>query len=86
MIFCWNVNLIVAGSFRTIHRMVYNALKLFMKINPDLFDESMQHALARSMGTEPLSIMEVLDGPDVSRTCDIGGNGGLVVFNQPESQ
>ena len=27
---------------RTIHGMVYNALKLFMEINPDLFDESMQ--------------------------------------------
>ncbi|PPQ88006.1 hypothetical protein CVT25_001085 [Psilocybe cyanescens] len=26
---------------RTIHGMVYNALKLFMEINPDLFDESM---------------------------------------------
>ncbi|CAL1704402.1 unnamed protein product [Somion occarium] len=28
---------------RTIHAMVYNALKLFMEINPDLFDEAMQH-------------------------------------------
>ncbi|KAL0071524.1 serine/threonine-protein phosphatase 2A 56 kDa regulatory subunit delta isoform [Marasmius tenuissimus] len=28
---------------RTIHGMVYNALKLFMEINPDLFDEAMQH-------------------------------------------
>ncbi|KAL0946987.1 hypothetical protein HGRIS_013133 [Hohenbuehelia grisea] len=27
---------------RTIHGMVYNALKLFMEINPELFDESMQ--------------------------------------------
>ncbi|KAK0483553.1 phosphatase 2A regulatory B subunit-domain-containing protein [Armillaria novae-zelandiae] len=27
---------------RTIHGMVYNALKLFMEINPDLFDDSMQ--------------------------------------------
>ncbi|KAG6878716.1 hypothetical protein C0993_011531 [Termitomyces sp. T159_Od127] len=26
----------------TIHGMVYNALKLFMEINPDLFDETMQ--------------------------------------------
>lgn len=26
----------------TIHGMVYNALKLFMEINPDLFDEAMQ--------------------------------------------
>ncbi|KAF9567513.1 protein phosphatase 2A regulatory B subunit [Agrocybe pediades] len=26
---------------RTIHGMVYNALKLFMEINPDLFDETM---------------------------------------------
>jgi len=24
---------------RTIHGMVYNALKLFMEINPDLFEE-----------------------------------------------
>ncbi|THU99313.1 protein phosphatase 2A regulatory B subunit [Dendrothele bispora CBS 962.96] len=28
---------------RTIHGMVYNALRLFMEINPELFDESMQH-------------------------------------------
>ncbi|KAI0035948.1 phosphatase 2A regulatory B subunit-domain-containing protein [Vararia minispora EC-137] len=28
---------------RTIHGMVYNALKLFMELNPDLFDETMQH-------------------------------------------
>ncbi|KAH7103940.1 protein phosphatase 2A regulatory B subunit [Auriculariales sp. MPI-PUGE-AT-0066] len=27
---------------RTIHGMVYNALKLFMEINPDLFDECLQ--------------------------------------------
>ncbi|TEB35853.1 protein phosphatase 2A regulatory B subunit [Coprinellus micaceus] len=27
---------------RTIHGMVYNALKLFMEINPDLFDETLQ--------------------------------------------
>ncbi|KAH9079486.1 protein phosphatase 2A regulatory B subunit [Lactarius deliciosus] len=27
---------------RTIHGMVYNALKLFMELNPDLFDETMQ--------------------------------------------
>ncbi|VDC02778.1 unnamed protein product [Peniophora sp. CBMAI 1063] len=27
---------------RTIHGMVYNALKLFMEINPDLFEETMQ--------------------------------------------
>jgi hypothetical protein len=26
----------------TIHGMVYNALKLFMEINPDLFDETLQ--------------------------------------------
>jgi len=28
--------------FRTIHGMVYNALKLFMEINPELFDECLQ--------------------------------------------
>ena len=27
---------------RTIHGMVYNALRLFMEINPELFDESMR--------------------------------------------
>lgn len=26
-------------SHRTIHGMIYNALKLFMEINPELFDE-----------------------------------------------
>ncbi|KIM80768.1 hypothetical protein PILCRDRAFT_515998 [Piloderma croceum F 1598] len=34
---------------RTIHGMVYNALKLFMEINPDLFDESMQHYKQRKI-------------------------------------
>jgi serine/threonine-protein phosphatase 2A regulatory subunit B' len=29
--------------------MVYNALKLFMEINPDLFDESMQHYKQRKI-------------------------------------
>ena len=30
-------------SRRTIHGMVYNALKLFMEINPDLFEECLQN-------------------------------------------
>ncbi|KII89203.1 hypothetical protein PLICRDRAFT_40838 [Plicaturopsis crispa FD-325 SS-3] len=34
---------------RTIHGMVYNALKLFMEINPDLFDESMQQYKQRKL-------------------------------------
>ncbi|KZP24808.1 protein phosphatase 2A regulatory B subunit [Athelia psychrophila] len=34
---------------RTIHGMVYNALKLFMEINPDLFEESMQQYKQRKM-------------------------------------
>ncbi|KAG5727635.1 Serine/threonine-protein phosphatase 2A 56 kDa regulatory subunit delta isoform [Termitomyces sp. T112] len=34
---------------RTIHGMVYNALKLFMEINPDLFDETMQHYKQRKI-------------------------------------
>lgn len=29
--------------------MVYNALKLFMEINPDLFDESMQQYKQRKI-------------------------------------
>jgi serine/threonine-protein phosphatase 2A regulatory subunit B' len=29
--------------------MVYNALKLFMEINPELFDESMQHYKQRKI-------------------------------------
>ena len=29
-------------EFRTIHGMVYNALKMFMEINPELFEEAMQ--------------------------------------------
>jgi len=29
--------------------MVYNALKLFMEINPDLFDESMQQYKQRKL-------------------------------------
>ncbi|KAJ7063226.1 protein phosphatase PP2A0 B subunit gamma isoform [Mycena amicta] len=34
---------------RTIHGMVYNALKLFMEINPDLFDESMHQYKQRKL-------------------------------------
>ncbi|KAF8921381.1 phosphatase 2A regulatory B subunit-domain-containing protein [Mucidula mucida] len=34
---------------RTIHGMVYNALKLFMEINPDLFDEAMQQYKERQI-------------------------------------
>ncbi|KAJ7452497.1 protein phosphatase PP2A0 B subunit gamma isoform [Mycena galericulata] len=34
---------------RTIHGMVYNALKLFMEINPDLFDESMHQYKQRKI-------------------------------------
>lgn len=32
-----------ANIFRTIHGMVYNAMKLFMEINPQLFDECSEH-------------------------------------------
>jgi hypothetical protein len=35
--------------YRTIHGMVYNALKLFMEINPDLFDEAMQQYKQRKI-------------------------------------
>ncbi|KAJ7632546.1 phosphatase 2A regulatory B subunit-domain-containing protein [Roridomyces roridus] len=34
---------------RTIHGMVYNALKLFMEINPDLFDDSMHQYKQRKI-------------------------------------
>ncbi|CCM02361.1 uncharacterized protein FIBRA_04456 [Fibroporia radiculosa] len=34
---------------RTIHAMVYNALKLFMEINPDLFDDTMQQYKQRKL-------------------------------------
>lgn len=33
----------VADNSRTIHGMVYNAMKLFMEINPQLFDECSHH-------------------------------------------
>jgi len=39
--------------YRTIHGMVYNALKLFMEINPDLFDESMQQYKQRKIEYAP---------------------------------
>lgn len=42
---------------RTIHGMVYNALKLFMEINPDLFDESMQHYKQRKIEYVALSLL-----------------------------
>ncbi|KAH8106980.1 phosphatase 2A regulatory B subunit-domain-containing protein [Cristinia sonorae] len=34
---------------RTIHAMVYNALKLFMEINPDLFDDAMHQYKQRKL-------------------------------------
>lgn len=34
---------------RTIHGMVYNALKLFMELNPDLFDETLQQYKQRKI-------------------------------------
>ncbi|PCH38079.1 protein phosphatase 2A regulatory B subunit [Wolfiporia cocos MD-104 SS10] len=34
---------------RTIHALVYNALRLFMEINPDLFDEAMQQYKQRRL-------------------------------------
>lgn len=40
-------NLICLRS--TIHAMVYNALKLFMEINPDLFDDAMQQYKQRRL-------------------------------------
>jgi serine/threonine-protein phosphatase 2A regulatory subunit B' len=30
-------------SVRTIHGMIYNALKLFMDMNPELFEEAVQN-------------------------------------------
>ena len=42
MSFCEIGIFIRLGLDRTIHAMVYNALKLFMEISPDLFDEAMQ--------------------------------------------
>ncbi|KAJ3742184.1 protein phosphatase PP2A0 B subunit gamma isoform [Lentinula detonsa] len=41
---------------RTIHGMVYNALKLFMEINPDLFDESMQQYKQRKIDEQQQAV------------------------------
>ncbi|KAG7092323.1 Serine/threonine-protein phosphatase 2A 56 kDa regulatory subunit delta isoform [Marasmius oreades] len=41
---------------RTIHGMVCNALKLFMEINPDLFDESMQQYKQRKIEEQQAAV------------------------------
>ncbi|KAF9264816.1 protein phosphatase 2A regulatory B subunit [Marasmius fiardii PR-910] len=41
---------------RTIHGMVCNALKLFMEINPDLFDESMQQYKQRKVEEQQAAV------------------------------
>ena len=38
----WSHGLLADELDRTIHGMVYNALKMFMEINPELFEEAMQ--------------------------------------------
>ncbi|KAF9005587.1 phosphatase 2A regulatory B subunit-domain-containing protein [Cyathus striatus] len=43
---------------RTIHGMVYNALKLFMEINPDLFDEAMQQYKQRKIEEQEHAIQQ----------------------------
>lgn len=40
---CIHSVVFIANFFRTIHGMVYNAMKLFMEINPQLFDECSDH-------------------------------------------
>ena len=42
-------NNVADTSQRTIHGMVYNALKLFMDINPELFDETLQQYKQRKI-------------------------------------
>ncbi|KAH8817538.1 protein phosphatase PP2A0 B subunit gamma isoform [Flagelloscypha sp. PMI_526] len=41
---------------RTIHGMVYNALKLFMELNPDLFDESMHQYRQRQIDEQQAAV------------------------------
>ncbi|KAJ7172549.1 armadillo-type protein [Mycena filopes] len=41
---------------RTIHGMVYNALKLFMEINPDLFDDSMHQYKQRKIDDQEQAV------------------------------
>jgi len=35
----FNSALVLTRAYRTIHGMVYNAMKLFMEVNPGLFDD-----------------------------------------------
>ncbi|KAH6918653.1 protein phosphatase PP2A0 B subunit gamma isoform [Coprinopsis sp. MPI-PUGE-AT-0042] len=43
---------------RTIHGMVYNALKLFMEINPDLFDETLQQYKQKKLREEEHAVSQ----------------------------
>jgi serine/threonine-protein phosphatase 2A regulatory subunit B' len=46
----WNRSISFYLSFRTIHGLVYNALKLFMEMSPKLFDEcTNQYKLSRQV-------------------------------------
>jgi serine/threonine-protein phosphatase 2A regulatory subunit B' len=45
---------------RTIHGMVYNALKLFMEINPDLFDESMHQYKQRKLDEQEHAVSQYI--------------------------
>ncbi|CAK5264240.1 unnamed protein product, partial [Mycena citricolor] len=60
---------------RTIHGMVYNALKLFMEINPDLFDDSMhqykqnkmeeqEHAVQRYNAWQKMREIAIQNAPE----------------------
>ncbi|KAF8636602.1 hypothetical protein AX17_003412 [Amanita inopinata Kibby_2008] len=41
---------------RTIHSMVYNALKMFMEINPDLFEEAMRQYKQRRVEEQEIAV------------------------------
>jgi len=62
---------------RTIHGMVYNALKLFMEINPDLFDETLQQYKQTNLQQQEHAVAQY-DAWGKLRAKAIANNGGVL--------
>ncbi|KAI0065428.1 protein phosphatase 2A regulatory B subunit [Artomyces pyxidatus] len=62
---------------RTIHGMVYNALKLFMELNPDLFDETMQQYKQRRIDERQHAIEKYEGWKKLRERAVVNANGHL---------
>ncbi|KAI6045421.1 protein phosphatase 2A regulatory B subunit [Pisolithus marmoratus] len=62
---------------RTIHGMVYNALKLFMELNPELFDETLQQYRQRRIAEQQLAVERFEDWQKIREKARQNANGKL---------